>query len=259
MKFSLWDFKEWYEKHHIDLSYMISDPTASISMLSTSDAAADGRLGCALVQFGEHSTDCTGFHTVLSYGRDRILFPVASPTEVLDQGAAMIEAYTSWENRLFQQIMSGTALNSLLPSIQEYFPFPLLLLHPNGTIFLRSPDWVLPVSPELTRAIFSDASQTSQPHFRTIMLDSPQVLLTKCVQIQPKCFGTLITCNEQNKLRPGDIHLFQEISNLLEMAFHFRSNETVLAHPLSEWLANVLNPQAEKASDRYYKFSGNHD
>lgn len=52
MNFSLWNFKEWFERQGIDLSYMISDNTASISMLSTTDSASEGRLGCALVQPG---------------------------------------------------------------------------------------------------------------------------------------------------------------------------------------------------------------
>jgi len=45
MKFSLWNLKEWYEVHGLDLSYHITESDASISMLAVSDTAAEGRLG----------------------------------------------------------------------------------------------------------------------------------------------------------------------------------------------------------------------
>ena len=107
MKFSLWNLKEWYEVHGLDLSYHITESDASISMLAVSDTAAEGRLGCAIVELGEHCPDCSGFHTVLSFGRDRILFPVASPADVLDLGASMIEVFRQWENRLLDRIFIG--------------------------------------------------------------------------------------------------------------------------------------------------------
>ena len=59
MKFSLWNFRDWYEKHNIDLSYMITENNVSISMLSTDVDASEGRLGCALVLSGDQLTDCT--------------------------------------------------------------------------------------------------------------------------------------------------------------------------------------------------------
>ena len=128
MKFSLWNFKEWYERRKLDLSYMISDNTASISLLATSQAAAKGRLGCALVLPAEELTDCTGFHTVLQFGSDRILFPVASPAEVLNEGAAMMESYTCWENALLDRIPANGAVPDFIQLSREVLPFPLALL-----------------------------------------------------------------------------------------------------------------------------------
>ena len=65
MEFSLWNFKDWYEKQAIDLSYMISENTATISMLATTDHASEDRLGCALVQSSDTLEDCSGFHSLL--------------------------------------------------------------------------------------------------------------------------------------------------------------------------------------------------
>ena len=138
MNFSLWNFKEWFERQGIDLSYMISDNTASISMLSTADSASEGRLGCALVQPGEQLTDCTGFHTVLRFGSDRILFPVASPAEVLDAGAAMIEYYLDWENSLFDAITAGRSPEELVQLSQTVFPFPAAFFLPSGAPFFQT-------------------------------------------------------------------------------------------------------------------------
>ena len=107
MKFSLWNFRDWYEKHDIDLSYMITENNVSISMLSTDVDASEGRLGCALVLSGDQLTDCTGFRSALQFGRDRILFPVASSSEVFNLGNEMIEHYTLWENSLLDEILSG--------------------------------------------------------------------------------------------------------------------------------------------------------
>ena len=69
MKFSLWNFRDWYEKHDIDLSYMITENNVSISMLSTDVDASEGRLGCALVLSGDQLTDCTGLRSALQFGR----------------------------------------------------------------------------------------------------------------------------------------------------------------------------------------------
>lgn len=146
MNFSLWNFKEWFERQGIDLSYMISDNTASISMLSTADSASEGRLGCALVQPGEQLTDCTGFHTVLRFGSDRILFPVASPAEVLDAGAAMIEYYLDWENSLFDAITAGRSPEELVQLSQTVFPFPAAFFLPSGAPFFQTAGWSLPLN-----------------------------------------------------------------------------------------------------------------
>ena len=241
MKFSLWNLKEWYEVHGLDLSYHITESDASISMLAVSDTAAEGRLGCAIVELGEHCPDCSGFHTVLSFGRDRILFPVASPADVLDLGASMIEVFRQWENRLLDRIESGSPLSMLYPIFQERFPFPLLVLHPDGSVFSRSPNWKSPTTAAFVQSMLQPASQTRQPCFRTLMLEPPQVFISEPLDFHPGQSGALVTYEDQKKMQPGDLQLFHEIATIYELALRFHMNETISIHPLSGWLSTVLD------------------
>lgn len=182
MKFSLWNFKEWYERRKRDLSYMISDNTASISLLATSQAAAEGRLGCALVLPAEELTDCTGFHTVLQFGSDRILFPVASPAEVLNEGAAMMEFYTHWENALLDRIPANGAVPDFIQLSREVLPFPLALLSANGAVLFQSADWPLALGPQQIQSLFRKNPQRN-PHSPTSVrchTSSPAPSWPKC-------------------------------------------------------------------------------
>ena len=225
MKFSLWNLKEWYEVHGLDLSYHITESDASISMLAVSDTAAEGRLGCAIVELGEHSPDCSGFHTVLSFGRDRLLFP----------------EFPNRFNRLLDRIESGSPLSMLYPIFQERFPFPLLVLHPDGSVFSRSPNWKSPTTAAFVQSMLQPASQTRQPCFRTLMLEPPQVFISEPLDFHPGQSGALVTYEDQKKMQPGDLQLFHEIATIYELALRFHMNETISIHPLSGWLSTVLD------------------
>lgn len=202
MNFSLWNFKEWFERQGIDLSYMISDNTASISMLSTADSASEGRLSCALVQPGEQLTDCTGFHTVLRFGSDRILFPVASPAEVLDAGAAMIEYYLDWENSLFDAITAGRSPEELVQLSQTVFPFPAAFFLPSGAPFFQTAGWSLPLNAQRIQPLLQNLSQ-AQPFFRTLFLERPHTFLSEVLFSNNSPLGLLTAYEAQKSFSLG--------------------------------------------------------
>ncbi len=208
MKFSLWNFKEWYERRKLDLSYMISDNTASISLLATSQAAAKGRLGCAPVLPAEELTDCTGFHTVLQFGSDRILFPVASPAEVLNEGAAMMESYTCWENALLDRIPANGAVPDFIQLSREVLPFPLALLSANGAVLFQSADWPLALGPQQIQSLFrkNPQRQPAQPYFRALPHIQPSTILAEVLNEQ-EIPVLLAACEDRKRFQPGDVHI----------------------------------------------------
>lgn len=244
MKFSLWNFRDWYEAHGVDLSYMITENTASISMLSTHTRASDGRLGCALVLPADQLSDCSGFRTALQFERDRILFPVASPSEVLNLGNAMIEHYTQWENSLLDQILSNTSIDALLCSCQSDFPFPLALLHLNGIIRSHTEDWTLPLNTQVRDTILKNAiqrKQTMSPFFNSFYQEQSYTFLTDLVNANGNPFGVLITYEGKRKLQPGDILLFHTLSELIQTAVQFHNDRPASLHPLASWYSSFVN------------------
>lgn len=246
MKFSLWNFKEWYERRKLDLSYMISDNTASISLLATSQAAAKGRLGCALVLPAEELTDCTGFHTVLQFGSDRILFPVASPAEVLNEGAAMMESYTCWENALPDRIPANGAVPDFIQLSREVLPFPLALLSANGAVLFQSADWPLALGPQQIQSLFrkNPQRQPAQPYFRALPHIQPSTILAEVLNEQ-EIPVLLAACEDRKRFQPGDVHIFHTFAEILQAALAFRENALPALHPLSAWLSRHLPEQRE--------------
>ena len=244
MKFSLWNFRDWYEAHGVDLSYMITENTASISMLSTDSGAAERRLGCALVLSADQLADCSGFRTAMQFERDRILFPVASLSEVLNLGNAMIEHYTQWENSLLDQILSDTSIDAFLCSCQSDFPFPLALLQLNGVIRCHTADWTLPLSAQVRDTILKNTmqrQQTMQPFFNSFYQEQAYTFLTDLVNANGSPFGVLITYEWKRKLQPSDILLFHTLSELIQIAVQFHNDRSASLHPLSAWYFSFVN------------------
>lgn len=246
MKFSLWNFRDWYEQHGLDLSHLIMDNTASISMLASSPTAAQGRIGCALVQSGSDQPDSTGFRTVLRFGNDRILFPIASSAEVLNCGNAMISHYTNWENNLFDQITAGCSIEALLSATQDHFPFPIALYHTNGSQLVKTEDWLLPPESRLIKSILSSIEQDynrTQPFLNTLHSNRPYTFMACTLHARHAHAGTLIAYETDHKFQPGDIHIFRTICETLEIAIVFLSNPFESIHPLASWFSQAIKAE----------------
>lgn len=259
MKFSLWNFRDWYEQHGLDLSHLIMDNTASVSMLACSPSAARGRLGCALVQSGENQPDSAGFRTILRYGNDRILFPVASSSEVLNCGNAMIAHYTDWENMLFDHITSGCSIDVLLASAQKQFPFPLAFYPVNGSLQCKTEDWSLPSDSHLAQSIITAVSKNSdraQPFFNTLHENRSYTFMADTLYVHHIAAGTLIAYESERKFQPGDIHIFRTICETLAIAIEFSSSRSETTHPLAAWFADAI--QTESSSPTQAIFSDWH-
>lgn len=249
MKFSLWNFRDWYEAYKIDLSYTITENIPSISMLATASDAADSRLGCALVLSADQLADCSGFRTALQFERDRILFPIASPSEVLNLGNAMIEHYTQWENTLLDQILSDISIDAFLNACQSDFPFPLALLHLNGVVLCHTADWSLPLSAQVRDTVLKNAMQRQQPmqpFFSSFYQEKAYSFLTNLIYANGRPFGILITYEEKHKLQPGDILLFHTLSELMQTAIQFRNDRPISLHPLATWYFSFVNDREDE-------------
>lgn len=248
MKFSLWNFKDWYTDHGIDLSYNITDGSASISMLSSSPAAADRRIGCATVLSGDTLTDCSGFHTVLQYGSDRLLFPVASPIEVWNCGNEMLRCYTNWENTLFDDAAACTSPDALFTTAQQLFPFPFAMLSLRGTVLYRSDDCYLSLPLESTQMILQAATKTPpyQAVCRTFSFDRTQSFLVKAITSGNTPIAVLAAYENNSRLCPGHLPLFHVIAEVFELFLRFHTQTALTSHPLAEWFRSALQSNPEQ-------------
>lgn len=249
MKFSLWNFKEWYSQCGIDLSYIINDNTASISMLASTPSAAEDRMGCAIIRPAEELTDCTGFHTVLQYGSDRILFPVASPAEVWNYGNAMIEQYTDWEDKLLACISSNESIDKLFTCAQEQFPFPFSLILLNGTVYRHSADCIRSFHTEDIHAILSAALKSPhyQPICRTFLFDRAQTFLAETILINQKPFAVLTAYENGRHLQPGHIPIFHALIETFQTYLRFHMQSMLAIHPLSNWYRQCISNDSRQS------------
>ena len=247
MKFSLWNFKEWYSSRGIDLSYVITDNTASISMLASSPSAADGRIGCAIVRSAEQCTDCSGFHTVLEYGNDRILFPVASPVEIWNLGNAMIQQYTDWEEELLQCVASFAPIEKLFDISQKQFPFPFSCILANGTILHHSSDYARSLTAAEIQTILSAARKNSQPICRTFLFDRSQTFLLDQIATENSPIAVLAAYETEQRLSPSHIVVFHVIACCFQLFLQRQMQHTVKTHPFANWLHQSIATAPEQA------------
>lgn len=251
MKFSLWNFKDWYTEHGIDLSYNITDGSASISMLSSSPNAADGRIGCATVLSGDTLTDCSGFHTVLQYGSDRLLFPVSSPIEVWNCGNQMLRRYTDWENTLFDNAATCTSPDALFTAVQQLFPFPFAMLSLRGTVLYRSSDCELSLPLASLQMILQTAVKTPQYKAvcRTFSFNRTQSFLVKAITNNNTPIAVLAAYENSSRLCPGHLPLFHVIAEMFELFLRFHAQTALTSHPMAEWFRNALQSAPDQPLD----------
>ncbi len=251
MKFSLWNFKDWFDRESIELSYMINHTAADITGLSSPEYTEASDSGNALIISGDKLTDCSGFHSVLQYGRDRILFPTASPAEVWNHCSAMIEHYTEWEGTLLTSIETTHSLSALFIQAQREFPFPMALLLKNGTVYRKTDDFELKLNERSVRELLRQVLDSSgnEPVCRSFRFDPLQTYMASPVLFEEIPSAIMISYEKERRFQPGFFPVFQSIVSAVQAYYQFYSEIPQKTHPLSGWLYQTLDPGERESPD----------
>ncbi len=251
MKFSLWTFKEWFDRRGIELSYMINHTDAGITAISSSEQQMEDPVRCAAVLPGDSVYDISGFHSVLQYDRDRILFPTASPAEVWNLGNEMIAYYNDWEMTLLETVQNCHSLYDLFIAAQREFPFPFALLLKNGTVYQKTDDYDLELHEQAVQMIVKSAEKQteSEPVCRTFLFHPMQTILAVPVMSGQKPEAVLIAYQKGQRMQPGYFPVFQAIAGAIQRYLQFYAELPQAAHPLSGWFYQILYPDERPVSE----------
>ncbi|MCR5666669.1 MAG: helix-turn-helix domain-containing protein [Eubacterium sp.] len=258
MKYSLWQFKNWYEQHNISLSSFISDTDCDITTLTLCDTLPESyEKHTAFILPADILDDCSGFRSALYYNQNRLLFPVTSPEELFNLGHKMMETYQNWTANLTNLIFSDTPISTILNQAQTKFPFPLCMYHKNGTILYHSDDWPDSFNPDTVTKILPYFQQDSS-FGKTFFLQAAAPSEGTYIGYIPNDSSgewALFTKETDHKLQPGDLHIFMHIANILEHAFSFEEGLTVGLHPMSKWFSLQLDSNSSSITSNSYLFN----
>lgn len=251
MLFSLWNFKDWFDREGIELSYMISRNAAEISALAFSSDDPDSADYTARIFSGDELTDLSGFHSVLQHENDRILFPAVSPAEVWNYGNAMIEHYSEWENGLFSRIQKDHSPAGLFQEAQKEFPFPMAVFLKNGTIYQRTDDYDLKLSAPSVREILQHVltESTDEPVCRSYRFNPLQTFLASPVYFGSHPAAVLISYEKERRFQPGYFPVFRTIVSAVQTYYQYYSEMPQAAHPLSAWFYQKLHQDEQTVPD----------
>ena len=260
MKFSLWLFKDWYEKQHISLSAFISNTDLSIERIILYDGTPVLTDSHTAIVFAGHQLDnCSGFRSALVCGSDRLLFPVTSSETIFNIGNDMMDSYCSWELEMHDLILSGTPVSSLLNAAQNVFHYPLAICRKNGALLYHSDNWTLTFQQNTLEELDS-CFQLQNPPGQTFFLTpgaSQADTLIAAVESSGSQQWALIACDRDGRIQPADTHLFLTLLHLLEAAVQYESDQTISLHPMSRWYAKQLtDPSPEGSSHPFPADSG---
>lgn len=244
MKYSLWVFRDWLERNGISLSYQITDNDACIEMIRLDNSPQGYSETCASIVDGGFLPDCSGFRCALCFKSSRILFPVASPKEILNLSLNMMDHYNQWEAALYEQLTDGGSITELLEEAATLIRYPLAFLRPSFTIDGHSSDWRLMLTDRLAEEL---RRQLKKPQFAfpIYYISDPSsfsgTIIAKPLESGKKNRGQILLYDADGSIRPGDIHLFSAVADLLREAVRFQSDQTApSSHPLEDWYYRTL-------------------
>ncbi|MBQ9321509.1 MAG: helix-turn-helix domain-containing protein [Eubacterium sp.] len=251
MLFSLWNFKDWFDREGIELSYMISRTAAEISALAFSSDAADREEETARIFSGDELTNLSGFHSVLQHESDRILFPTISPAEVWNYGNTMIEHYSEWETGLFSRIQKDHSPAGLFQEAQKEFPFPMAVFLKNGTIYQRTEDYDLRLPGPSVREILQHvlAGADDEPVCRSYRFNPLQTFLASPVYFGSHPAAVLVSYEKERRFQPGYFPVFRTIVSAVQTYYQYYSEMPQATHPLSAWFYQQLDQEARSVPD----------
>ena len=145
MKFTLWLFRDWFEKKGISNSYKITNTFDLIDSISFHHSHNGS--GIAAISSNVNRSHSEAFYRCkLSYKNDEILFPVTSQESVYNLCLDMMTFYNDWENTIQNLIINDASASELLNIFSQAFPHPLAVLYQNAEQNCYSSDWKIRLS-----------------------------------------------------------------------------------------------------------------
>ncbi|MBM4761215.1 PucR family transcriptional regulator [Bacillus sp. B15-48] len=242
MYFSLWNFADWFSKEKIVCIPSISKDTADIHFLSTVNSR-----NCNQLLQGS-ATICDGtlagypdYRTVMFKGEDMILFPSATPSQIINSGNQMIETFFRWEDNLHDIILNKGTISSLLTAGESMLHFPLAIISSDSGVLYSSTNWPL----SLSHFDFGSPSEKEglyslNPMFRTIYAEGTRTILTQSLISEKNYLGELIAFKGVPKFSPGDFILFQALSTAILNYFDINERLNELGQSLDSFFIDAL-------------------
>ena len=239
-------------QNNIALSYQISDNDSGIRQLVLGGDIKKRSSDHACIVDARQLSDCSGFRCALYYQNSRILFPVASPEQILNLSLEMMDHYNGIEASLYGQLIGGSSLGQLLDAAASMTGFPMAYLKDAQTLSERSADW----EPLLTDKIAGELLR----QFKSQHFDSPASYITDASSfagtIIAKPLGTdknansfILLHDSEGKLRPGDVHIFSAVAELVDKAVRFRTERNEEdRHPLANWFQRTISEEKGPAA-----------
>lgn len=203
MQFSLWNFKDWFIKEQIDLTYQISSSAAAIHGVAFWEAEFDRIPGTAYVCEGT-TINQPLYSSVLFFGNDWMGFPTTSVSQLINSANRMIEAYSDWEFALYNCTLNKGHLSTLLDLSRQILPYPIAFFTETRGILHATSDWELHLGSDSIGELMNDKRLQQQPIFKTISKDEKiHHLFVQAISCNDEKMGLLILHETATKFTPG--------------------------------------------------------
>lgn len=255
MKYSLWNFRDWLAGNGISLSYQISDNDAHIERVCLDRVPQEYSAVCASVTDGCMHSDCSGFRSCLSFRNNRILFPVASPERILNLSLNMMDYYNQIESALYEQLASGGNIQELLEAAATVTGFPLAYLQDAHLIRDQSSNWDLLHTDRLINELLRKFKNSQFDYPIYYMTDaSSGTIAAKPLEHNGRYIGCVLLHDAGNRFRPGDVHVFSTVAEIIRTALALRSQSDrskAGTHPLTDWYRKTLFEEKSPKPDQH--------
>ncbi len=241
MKLSMWNFKDWYQKHGLDCSYQISGNRIAIESVEfgSRSSVKDTDPSVAYIIPGEYLGHLC--RSALCCAGDIIQFPAASENEVMNQSLELIASCRTRTESLMDCIVKNQPLEELLNTASRPFSFAMKLIFRDSPLEYQTDGWDLPLSWTAFSSAPKDEDATS-PSFCTLRVHGhPRTVLQRSLSYKGKHVGALIAGNDNDAFNPGDFAFFEEILEILELYLNYHMQENEAKSPLDAWFAAQLS------------------
>lgn len=248
MKLSMWNFKEWFQKHGLDCSYQISENRVSIEFVEfgSRNSVKSTDPSVAYVIPGEYLGHLC--RSALCCAGDLIQFPAASENEVMNQSLELITDCDAWTDGLMDCVVKNQTPEALLNHAQNRFSFAMKLLFRGSSISHQTDNWVLPLSWNSFSSALT-GSESFLPSYCTLKINgNPRTVLQRSLSYKGNHVAALIASDDNDVFRPGDFAFFEQISEVLEIELMYRMQENSLKNPLDAWFASQISGSGKRCT-----------